>query len=106
MMSTAEEGKAEMFGDDTFAGHHESGGGPLLARANRNGFSRRGIPIADDVDKLVGQLVDLAEARLRPSRRLLSRRSAHPRREQQRPEGWRPGQRDNAAAAATALVSS
>jgi hypothetical protein len=23
MMSTAEEGKAEMFGDDTFAGHHE-----------------------------------------------------------------------------------
>ena len=50
--------------------------GPLFGRANRNGFSRRGIPIADDVDKLVGQLVDLAEARLRPSRRLLSRRSA------------------------------
>ena len=106
MMSTAEEVKAEMFGDNPTRRSPRSGGGPLFGRANRNGFSRRGIPIADDVDKLVGQLVDLAEARLRPSRRLLSRRSAHPRREQQRPEGWRPGQRDNAAAAATALVSS
>ena len=31
MMSTAEEVKAEMFGDNPPAGHHD-GGGPLLAK--------------------------------------------------------------------------
>ena len=47
MMSTAEEVKAEMFGDNPPAGHHEVVMGPLFDRANRNGFSRRCSAAAD-----------------------------------------------------------
>jgi hypothetical protein len=75
MTSTAEEVKAEMFGEDPSAGHHEVMGRYSPGRTE-TGSAVAETPIADDVVKLVGQLVDLAEARLRASRRLLSRRSA------------------------------
>jgi hypothetical protein len=57
MMSTAEEFKAEMFGDNPPAGHHD-GGGPLLAKLERHPLplARLDYTRVDDAGQITSQI--------------------------------------------------
>ena len=57
MMSTAEEVKAEMFGDNPPAGHHD-GGGPLLAKLERHPLplARLDYTRVDDAGQITSQI--------------------------------------------------
>jgi hypothetical protein len=106
MMSTAEEGKAAMFGDNPTRRSPRSGDGAAI----RPGEPKRVQPSRNTDRRRCGQTGGPACGSCRGQAAAVPQTVvpaiSQPRREQQRPEGWRPGQRDNAAAAATALVSS